>query len=108
DVAALANRKFAFFREDSAEVLALEIIHGDEFEAVGNAEIKNPDDITMGHLASEDQLLLETPNCLRMIRIFRANHFQGDQAIKLPVLGLVDGSHAALAQHLENFIAAGQ
>jgi hypothetical protein len=108
DIAAVANRKSAFVREDFAEVPALDIIHGDEFEAVGNAEIEDPDDIAMGHLAGEDQLLLETPNCLRMIRIFRANHFQRDQAIKLPILGLVDGSHAALAQHLKDFIAAGQ
>src|ERR1700757_836650 len=79
------GRQLALFLKDDAEVLPLEILHGDELEAVRLAQVKNPDDVAVCHLASQDEFLLETPEYFGMSGQFRTNNFESNHAIQFIV-----------------------
>ena len=39
---------------------------------------------------------------------FRANYFQGDEAIELAIFRAIDGAHAALAEQIDDFVAGAE
>src|SRR5205823_3742996 len=51
--------ELSLLMDEGAEVLALDVLHGDELHAFGFAQVVNADYIFVGDLASEEQFLLE-------------------------------------------------
>ena len=49
-----AGGKLLFFVDQTLEVPSLDVLHGDELDALGLAEIENADDVSMGYFARED------------------------------------------------------
>ena len=80
----------------------------DEAAAFGHAQVENANDISMCHLARQDEFLLEATENLRMTGEFRTDHLDGDGAIHFAVPRLIHGSHAAFAEDLQNLVAAGE
>src|SRR5208282_5737099 len=92
--------------QDGAKVLAIDVLHGDEADAVGLAEIKNADHVLVRDVAGEDELLFETLQDRGIGGEFGPDDFERDQAVQLTVAGLVDRAHAALPQHALDFVAS--
>ena len=106
DVGRFRGLEFFLPTKEALQVLALDVLHGDELDPVGLSEIKNANDVFMSDLAREDQFLLEAPQNFGIGRHVGANHFDGHLAVQLAIVRLVDGAHSALSQQPHDFIAA--
>src|SRR5438105_8490196 len=104
----LFERKFPSFPEHGAKVAALDVLHGDELEALGLSEVENADDIAVGNFASEDQLLFEPAQDFRIAGEVRAYQLESNEAFELRVARLINGSHATLTEQCEDFVTIGQ
>src|SRR5581483_9881202 len=91
--------------EKRAQILSLDVLHGDELQAVGFAQVVNANDILMGYMASEDEFLLESLQDARIAGQFRPDHFQCDDTFEFEVPGLVDRTHPAFPQHADDSVA---
>ena len=91
--------------DEGAKVVAFDELHRDELHAVGITEVVDADDIAVRDLRGEDQLLLEALDYGGVAGEFAADGLEGDDAVQFEVTGLVDGSHATLAEKGEDFIA---
>jgi hypothetical protein len=103
--AASFGSQFALFFEDRTEILTVQILHGDELEAVLLAQVENPDDVAVCDLASEDEFLLEPPENFGICSQLRPNNFKGNQPIQFPVSCLVNSAHSTLPEKRKDFIA---
>src|ERR1700689_5216065 len=103
-----AGGELPFFVDQTLEVASLDILHGDELDALGLTEIENADDVTMGHFAREDEFLFEAAQDFGMAGEFGTDQFERHQAFEFRVARLVDGTHPTLTQELQNFEALGQ
>ena len=108
DFHGLVRRKLAPLRQQGAQVRAHQVLHGDELDAVGFADVENANDVAVGDLASGQQLLLEPRQDLGIARQVGPDHLQRDGAIEFAVLRLVNRAHAAQPQHLQDLVAAAQ
>ena len=79
------------------QVLAFDVVHGDELDVLSTREVEDTNDVPVGDLAGKNQLLLEAPQTLRVGRHVGEDHFQGDFAIQFAVMSQVNGSHAPLS-----------
>ena len=61
----------------------------------------------MRHLPREDQFLLEALQRLLISSELWTDHFKGDHALQFEIAGFVHGTHAALAEHLDNLVTPG-
>ncbi len=106
------HRQLAFALEDGREVLALDKRHRDVLEAVDLADVVDADDVLVGDLAGEQQLLLEPllehPRRARVGGHFGADHLERHRHAQLFVPRLVDGAHAAGAEQLDDVIAVAE
>src|SRR5208282_2267637 len=59
DVDGFRGLQLAPLLQELMNILAINVLHRDEFDSIGLTEIENADDIPVGDLASENQLLLE-------------------------------------------------
>ena len=59
----------------------------------------------MRDVAGENELLLEALQNRGISRQFGTDNLERDQAVEFAVAGLVDGAHAALPEHAQNFVA---
>ncbi len=91
--------------KDCLQILAFDVLHGDELDAIGLAQIKNANHVFVRDLPRENQFLLEAPEYFRIGGHVGANHFDGNLAFQLFVVGLVNGAHSALAEQTHDFIA---
>src|SRR5262249_61229951 len=82
--------------------------HGDELYLIPLAEVVDADNVWMRSALRESQFLLEALDDGRMLGEVRANYFESDEAIEFQIASLVDGSHAALPECLQNFVASRQ
>ena len=88
----------------SAQVLTRHELHGDELHAIGFRQVVDTNYISVGHLARQDELLLEALDDGGVTCQIRTNHLERYQLIHFPVSGLVNGAHAALPEEFQNFI----
>ena len=102
----LFGRKFAAFDDPALQIAAIDVLHRDEFHAVGFADVENPHDVAMRDLPGENQLLLEAFEHGGRFDELRLNHFDRDPAVEFVVFCLVDGPHPALTENFKNFVAA--
>src|SRR5690348_7010463 len=108
DFCRLGGGEFASLPQESAEVLSLDEIHGDEFDPVGLPQVENANDVFVRDLASKNQFLLEASQHFRVASEFRANQFECDKPVEFLVSGLIDCTHAAASEKLKNFVASRQ
>lgn len=87
------------------QVLAFDVVHGDELDVFSTREVEDTNDVPVGDLAGKNQLLLEAPQTLRVGRHVGEDHFQGDFAIQFAVMSQVNGSHAPLSEEPDDFVA---
>ena len=104
----LFRGEFFLFLDQRAQVLALHELHGDELHTISIAQIVNTDDIPVGYLAGEQKFLFESGEDRGIGRQFRPDQLQGHKPVKFPVPRLVHGPHPALAEQLQDLIAAPQ
>ena len=97
-----------FFMHQAAQVLTLDILHGDELHAVGLAQVVNPDHILVRDLRGQKQFLLEAVDDGLASCQIRPDHFQRHHAIQFAVARLVNRAHAAFAEDLQNLVALPQ
>jgi hypothetical protein len=60
NIRGLLGRKLAASMQDVNERFAVDVLHGDELDALGFAKVKDPNHIAVSHLPGEDQFLLES------------------------------------------------
>ena len=88
----------AMFQDHEMEVAAVDVLHGDELHPVGLAEVEDADDVLVGDLGCEQQLLLEALDDVAVAGELGPNDFEGDKAADLYIAGLVDSAHASGAK----------
>ena len=93
--------------EQRREILAVDVLHRQEAAAVGVAEVVQPADVLVRHLARDAQLVVE----LRELRVVGRDAFgqelQGDRLIERQVVGAIHLAHAAAAEQRDQPVAAG-
>jgi hypothetical protein len=108
DVHRLGRWQLSLAMQQVAQVIPFDELHGDELHAFGVAQVVNTDDIAIGNLTGEKDLLLEALQNVGITGQFGTDHFQRDRAAQFAVFGLVNGPHAAFADRLENLVASAQ
>ena len=92
--------------EDLMKVLPFNEGHGDEFQAVGFAEVVDAQDVLLRNLAGKQELLFETLLGGSVRRKFRPENLQSNDSPQLFVIGLVHLAHASLAEEFFHAIAS--
>ena len=100
--------QFSLPLHQAAQVLTLDELHGDELHAVGLAQVVNADDVLVGDLGGEKQLLLEAVNDGLVAGQIGADDFQRHHAIQFDVPGFVDRAHPTFAEDLQHFVTLPQ
>ena len=104
-----SDRQLAFSRDQGGQVEALDEGHREVLHAAELAEIVNPDDMLVRHLAGDDELTLESPlqvdDGVRIGHDLGANELERDRQSKFVVPRLVDNAHAALSKPPEDAVA---
>src|SRR5215470_226149 len=108
DCHGLFGRKLLAPMNQRAQVMALDVFHGDELHAITFAEVVDADNVSMRNALREPQFLLEALDDGPMPGEVRANYFESDEAIEFQIASLVDGPHAALPERLQNLVASRQ
>ena len=106
--AASCGGKLPFVQHEGAQVFALDELHSHELHSLGIAQVINTDDVLVGHLRRQKQFLLEAVNDGLAAGQVRTNHFQCHQTIQFEVASLVNRTHAALTEDLQNFVTLAQ
>src|SRR5437763_204853 len=106
DLDRLFRRELLFLLDQAAQIMAFHELHGDELQAIGVAQVVDPNDILVSDLMGEYQFLLETIENGGVSRQFRSNHFERDHAIHFAIPRPVNRAHAPFAEKLENLVAS--
>ena len=99
------QRQAAFAAEDRVQVLAVHVGHRDELQALDVAEVVNPEDVLVRDLRAEQQLLLEALHGGGVGDEAGPDDLDGDVAIELAVVRLVDAAHPAFAEGVLDVVA---
>lgn len=81
---ACSGCKFLAYQK-SLQVLAFQILHGDEFRIARHTQIENADDVAMRDLPGEYQLPLKTLEYFLMPSQFGTDHLESDGAVELAI-----------------------
>ena len=96
----------ALVAQHLAEVEAVEALHDEVDVAVGRgARVGDVDDVGVADLGRGARLAAEARHQVRLPRELRVQDLERDLLADLDVLGLVDGAHAAGAEHALDAIA---
>ena len=94
--------------DEALEVLAADELHGDEGRESLLADVEHAADVAVGDLAGELDLVPETLDRLRVRCDLGLEELEGDLFLDPGVVDLVDAAHPALAQLLDDLVAAGE
>jgi len=86
------------------EALALDVLHGEELDPLRLPEVEDADHVLVRDLPREEQLLLEAGQGLGALRRVEADGLERDELVELAVAGLVDATHAALAEDRHDLV----
>ena len=92
----------AFAPDELIERLSLEVLHDDEAHAFGAVHIVDGDDARVIEGRGGPGFLREAALALRIGDPIGGQNFNGDVAIEAGVAGLVDRTHAAFAELLDD------
>ncbi len=98
-------RELALRLQDVMEVGAIDEGHRNELRPSNIAQIVNAENVPVRNLAGQQQLLLEALHGFRMNHQFGADKFERDGAVQIQIVGLVDSTHASLAEKLFDTVA---
>ena len=105
DVDDARQRQASFASQQGREVLTIDILHRQELDAAGFAEVVNAQDVFVSDVAGELDLALESIEDRRMAGEIEADHFQGDVAVELAIAREINLTHTALAEPLHDVVA---
>src|SRR5579864_5557561 len=91
--------------QDLMEGLSLHKLHRDVSNPARFAQIKNANYIPIRDLPSQDEFLLEALKNFRVAGQFRPDNFDSNYAVEFEVLRLVNRTHTAFAENLQNLVA---
>ena len=94
--------------DHALEVLAGHVFHGDEMGPFGLAEVEHPADVLVPDLPGEPELVPEPLDRLLVRGDLGFDELEGDLFFDLGVEDLVDPAHPALAEFLDDLVAAGE
>jgi hypothetical protein len=98
--------------EQGGQIRTLHVLHRQVERAVDLAQVVDADDVGMGDLARELQLALEPVFELAKFRLLGArvdaNQLQRDRRAEGLIPGLINGRHAAGAEHADDGVAAAE
>src|SRR5215470_6487902 len=86
--------------------LPLDILHRDEPDSAGLAQIENSNYVSIGDLASKNQFLLEALKDFRIAGEFGPDNFESNDAIEFKIFRFVYRTHATFAEDLQYFVTA--
>ena len=92
------QRHLRIVANDVLQILAFDERHGNEAETADIAHVVDTQDVLMGNLAGENQLLLEALQRIRLADGSVAHDFDGYGAVQVFIVGLINSAHAALAE----------
>jgi hypothetical protein len=104
---ALSCRQTADTADQRIQVFAIEVLHGNEVEAIDHADVVDPADVGVRDLAGNADFVAE-PGESRFRHLGAGEEFEGDGLVEDEVEGAVDLAHAAVAEEAEDAIAAGE
>ena len=104
----LAWRERAIGAQDRRKVLTVDELHDDERAVRVLAVVVDPDDVGMRQGRRRAGLEPEARREIRVAQVLGTEQLDGDVAAQLGVGGAVDGRHAALAEQLDQPVAAAQ
>ena len=103
------DRQRAPALDEVLERLPLHELHRDEVEPVHLAEVVGPDDVAVGDLPRQPDLLLEPLQRRRLrLRCIHSQRLDRDQLAQLLVPGAVHDPHPAHAEHALDLVPAGE
>ena len=92
----------------SGQILAVNVLHGEEVLALNFPDVIDPADVGMRNLAGHADLIVEALEPARMIGQIPRQKLQGHRLAEFQIVGSVDFAHAAFAQQSDDAIAFGQ
>jgi hypothetical protein len=99
---------FGVFFDDVVEILAFNEGHSDKARISNTPHIVNAQNVFVGNLTGEKELLLEAFQRIGLAHHSLANDLDGYCAVKLFIVSLVDAAHAALAEERIDAIAGAE
>ena len=103
----LVLRDAADAAEQRGQILAVHVLHRQEAAAVGVAEVVEPADVLVRHLARDAQLVVELRQAAIVGRDAAGQELQRDRLIERQVVGAIHFAHAAASEQGDEPIAAG-
>ena len=94
--------------DELLQVLARHELHGDEGRALGLAQVEHPADVAVADLPGELELVREALDGLLVQGDLGPQELEGDLLLDIRVEDLIDPAHAAVAQLLDDLVAAGE
>jgi hypothetical protein len=107
DVDGLVMRQAADAAEQTAEVFAVDVLHGHEVRALPFHDVVDAADVRVRDLAAEADLVVQTAEERRVARQSRGQELQRHLLIELRVIGAIDLAHPARAENRRDPIASG-
>jgi hypothetical protein len=104
----LFGRKLLLLMDEGEQVLALDVLHGDELHPVRFAQVVNADHIPMRYLMRQQQLLLEAIDNALVARQVGPDDFDRNRAVQFAVGRLINRTHATLPENLDDLVALGE
>ncbi len=102
----VGGREGTPFLQQILEVLPRHVLHGDEVVFADAIGIEGTDHVGVVQAADELHLAPESGERLAIGDASRIEDLQGDDPAHHPVPGLVDAAHPALAEEVEDDVAA--
>src|SRR6202165_6225309 len=98
--------KYLVLGNQAAQVLALDVLHGDELDSIGIAHVVNANHVLVLDLVRENQFLLEAVKYGRISSQFRTDHFKRERAIHFAIPRAVNRTHASFTKTLMASVTA--
>ena len=105
DLQGLVAGKPADAAQQRAEVLAIDVFHGEEIQPLHFAEIVHATDVGVRHLARDADLAAESLERRLVVRDRLGQKLERHRLVERQVVGAVDLAHAALAEHGDDAVA---
>ena len=107
DVHRFVGRQAADAPQQRREILAVDVLHGEEAAAVGVAEIVEAAHVLVRHLARDAQLAVELREARGVGGDAVGEELERDRLPEREIVGAVDLAHAAAAEERDQAVARG-
>ena len=91
--------------QQGGQVFAVHVLHGEELQAVGFADIEDAADVGMGNLAGDADFAVEARHGRAILGDGFRQEFQRHRLAELEVFGAIDFAHGAASGHGHDAVA---